>query len=210
MKRHAPLLGALVLSALQILFLGSCSADSRHLLVLQSNYSFSQGDYLAATVGYLNSLDDPQFPDHVSYNLANVYHSLGEFPAALSLWQEAEQTQDLDLIFRINFNQGVLYYEQGQFAEAEQAFISALLLNPNSVDAKINLELTLEKVSASVPNSGRRTQPADQNQDQGSNQNPQGSDSPQALRIFDYLRRKEGQQWVPPTDTAPVPEALDW
>lgn len=184
-----------------VLALSACSSDSRHLLVLQANYAFSQGSYLDATVGYLNSLDVPQSREHVAYNLANVYHSLGEFPAALSLWDEAMGTQDLELLFRIHFNRGVLFYEQGQFAEAERAFVSALLIEPNSVDAKINLELALEKRSSPIPSPGRRTA----GQEEGG-----GQDSPQALRIFDYLRRKEGQQWTPPMDSGPEPDVLDW
>lgn len=186
--------------------LTSCSGGWNHLQVLQSNYDFSQGDYLGATVGYLNSLSDTEFHNYVAYNLANVYHALGEFPAALSLWEEAEATNSVDLLFRIHFNKAVLFYEQGEYLAARESFIRALLLEPSNVDAKINLELTLKKLETGLSAQTRRSPGSDT----GSSV-PETSTS-ETLRIFDYLRRKEAQQWASRSQNSGDPQVQprDW
>jgi len=109
---------------LGVFLFSGCSANSTHLQVLYANYSFQQGNYLDSTVRYLNSLDDPQFREFVAYNLGNVYFALGEFSPALNLWIEGEKSQNLDLLFRIAFNKGVLFYEQQEFGPARESFNS--------------------------------------------------------------------------------------
>lgn len=193
------ILGILLVS---LLFL-SCGFTVPQIQVLQANYSFLQGDFLLSTIGYIPLLNDPAHFPFVAYNLGNVYYALGEFGPALELWRQAEDSLNMDLLFRTRFNQGVLYYEQRNFDQARRAFIQALELNPSSVESKINLELSLERQDLSIQNQ----QPRIANQ---RDESSQGENDPQTLRIYDYLRRKEGQLWTPVPFNENPDLILDW
>ncbi|NCN04301.1 MAG: tetratricopeptide repeat protein [Spirochaetales bacterium] len=202
---HAPRFRSVwvpIVLVLGVLLFSGCSANSTHLQVLYANYSFQQGNYLDATVRYLNSLDDPQFHEFVVYNLGNVYFALGEFSPALNLWVEGENSQNLELLYRTAFNKGVLFYEQQEFSRARESFITALLLDPGSLEAKINLELSLDKLESGRQTPVPRTDP--------SNRPTENTPDSQSLRVFDYLRRKEGQQWTPTPQSPQETESPDW
>ncbi len=49
------------------------------------------------------------------------------------------------LNFNVNYNEGVIYYNQGLYHKAEVAFKEALKINPSSYNAKYNLELAIIK-----------------------------------------------------------------
>ncbi|WP_020611330.1 tetratricopeptide repeat protein [Sediminispirochaeta bajacaliforniensis] len=164
--------------------LTACDSPETHLAVLQGNYAFARGEYHEATFKYLQALDFDRWKNRVHYNLGNVYHELGEDDAALQEWELASSDQDKELSFRIAFNQGVLFFGQGHYQEAYDAFRRALIFHPASVDAKINLEHALRKIS-------RKRQ-------------EQQTESPQAAlpeakgeseRILDYVRRSESFTW---------------
>jgi tetratricopeptide (TPR) repeat protein len=184
-------------------FLASCGFQVPQVQVLQANYAFLQGDYLQSTIGYIPLLNDPTYFPFVAYNLGNVYYALGEFGPALELWRHAEDSPNLELLFRTKFNQGVLFFEQRNFDQARRAFIQALELNPSSVEAKINLELSLERLDLTVQSQPPRI--TTQRDDSAQIEN-----DPQTLRIFDYLRRKEGQLWTPAQLNEDSEVILDW
>lgn len=186
------------------IILTGCSASQPQVDILRANYAFDQGDYQVATVLYLENLDIPEDGEAVAYNLANVYYALGEFGPALDLWQTASVTPDPELLFKILFNKGVYYYTQGQYREARDMFIQALKIQPQSVPAKRNLELTSIKLRALPGGQSGGVQA-----DQGAlpeGQEPSGN----TLRIFDYLRRREEQVWFNTQQVESDPSVLDW
>ena len=185
-------------SLLLILMLASCNAPTPHFPVLLGNYAFRQGDYQEATVHYLKALNEGQFPQWIQYNLANVYHSLGEFDAALELWDKALETDSVSLLFAIHYNKGILFYERGQYEEAFESFKTALSQDPTYLGAKLNLELTLLKLQ-----SGKRAQIQRQLEEDREL-------SAESIRIFEYIRRKEEQIWVQQSQNQPLPNIEDW
>lgn len=187
------------LSSLAVLVLGatSCTGVLPRLSVLQGNYAYGRGSYQQATVQYLDARELGASPDRLSYNLANVYHSLGEIEAALSGWRSAEETDDPEILFRVRFNRGVLYYELGRFRDAYLEFREALRIEPSSVEAKINLELAFEKLAAADNRSLTRRP--------GSASGEAGAD---AAQVFEFIRRTGGQQWIP-NETVPADNDVD-
>jgi tetratricopeptide (TPR) repeat protein len=194
-------LGAVTILAL-LFFASSCSISSPHLSVLQGNHAFNQGNYQAATVHYLAHWGDGNYDPWIAYNLGNVYHFLGEFDVASEMWDAADDSGDADLRFSVAFNKGVMAYELGRYNRAFVLFRDALLIDSTSVAAKRNLELALRKMEAGEGIDG-------QDAEEG-NTDDRRNLSGDAVRILEYVRRKEGTRWVAPEETAPTREEPTW
>lgn len=176
-------LKVLILSAAFILFI-SCNAMEPGLSVLVGNYSYQVGEFQQATINYVKGLENRKYTEWIYYNMGNVYFSLGEGGAALDVWANVETASDSGLRHKLNFNKGVLYYQLGKYSEAYLMFKESLKADPSSIDAKINLELTLGKLAA----------PAVEQRD--GNAGPAEIINPaETGRMLEYIKRKEGQLW---------------
>ena len=154
------------------------------LSVLVGNYSYQIGEFQQATINYVKGLESRKYKEWIYYNMGNVYFSLGEGGAALDVWANVETASDSELRHRLNFNKGVLYYQLGKYNEAYNMFKEALKADPSSLDAKINLELTLGKLAAPAIGNG------------GGNSNQSDSVNPaETERMLEYIKRKEGELW---------------
>ncbi len=157
--------------------------------VLSGNMAYGRGQYQKAILRYLDADDETGIGrDAVNYNLANVYYALGEGDAALKAWAMAESlTDDTDILFRVAFNRGVLYYNWGRYDEAYREFRRALSINPSDIDAKINLEDALSRVRSEIPGEGRG--------EGGEVENVGEEIDDDSKRLLDYVRRKEADAW---------------
>lgn len=173
------------ISVLMVVLFVSCSDSSSSVNVLAGNMSYAGGDYQKSILQYLSADDSANSgKDVVYYNLANVYFALGEGDAALRSWALAENnTENTDILFRVAFNRGVLYYHWGRYDEAYRSFRRALKLKPSDIDSKINLEDSLSRIRSAVP------QPATAGTESG-----EESDK-DSQHLLDYVRRKEADAW---------------
>lgn len=170
--------------SIAVLFFVSCNAMEPGLSVLVGNYSYQIGEFQEATINYVKGLESRKYKEWIYYNMGNVYFSLGESGAALEVWENVETASDSDLRHKLSFNKGVLYYQLGKYNEAYLMFKDSLKANPSSIDAKINLELTLGKLAApAVDNSN------------GSGALPSGINPVETERMLEYIKRKEGELW---------------
>lgn len=180
MKKLLPLI-AVILALLSV----SCSDSSSSVNVLAGNMSYAGGQYQKSILQYLSAYDAVKAgKDVVYYNLANVYFALGEGDAALRSWALAEDnTENTDILFRVAFNRGVLYYHWGRYDEAYRSFRRALLLKPSDIDSKINLEDSLSRIRSAVPQLASTESIAGEKSDKDSQ------------HLLDYVRRKEADAW---------------
>lgn len=195
-KMKIPLL---ISVAILTLSASSCSNSTPSVKVLTGNMSYARGQYQKSILQYLGADDTVKAgKDVVYYNLANVYYALGEGDAALRSWAEAENnTDDKDILFRVAFNRGVLYYHWGRYDEAYRSFRRALIIKPSDIDAKINLEDSLSRVRSAVQ------------QNSTAGQSPEGDGDKDSRHLLDYIRRKEADAWsVQTTDEGESVE--DW
>jgi len=111
----------IILVVISVFLLGSCRDSASSTRVLEGNMSFARGQYQKSILKYLEANDSGNTgKDVVYYNLANVYYALGEGEAALRLWGIVEElTDNTDILFRVSFNRGVLYYHWGRYDEAD-------------------------------------------------------------------------------------------
>jgi|GEM_PF-441366 len=186
--RIVPWRNLAVLAVFSAVFATSCDDLASSLKVLAGNMNHARGQHQKSILNYLHAGDSLQGGrDVVLYNLANVYYSLGEEDAALQTWRLAESiTSDKDILYRIAFNQGVFFYQRGRFHEAYDSFRRALELNPEDVDAKINLEESFLGFSGLVETDGLID---------GSAEGNGSADSGEGGRLLDYVRRKEVRAW---------------
>ncbi len=189
----------LTLVVISVSLLGSCRDSASSAQVLEGNMSFARGQYQKSILKYLEADNTGNTgKDVVYYNLANVYYALGEGEAALRLWAIVEDsTENTDILFRVAFNRGVLYYHWGRYDEAYRAFRRALTINPRDIDSKINLEDSLSRIRSEIPRENTA----------GNTEENEGAED--SRHLLDYIKRKEADTWV--TQSAVNGEsAEDW
>ena len=171
------------LSGALFLLLGSCTVLEPGLSVLRGNYFYQQGRYQDALLFYLKGEDTGKYSGRITYNVGNVYYALGEGQAALQIWAEIDGNRDSEVSFNTIFNTGVIYYQLGNYPEAYRAFRTALELDTSNLDAKKNLELTIDRLEVEARSGESRTE------------NPAPETTEDARRILQYIKRKEGSLW---------------
>ena len=182
-KNHKGLV--LLLSLLYV----SCSQAEGKFLIMEGNYFSSRHRYDVAISSYLGALETET--PYAEYGLGLSYSALDENDAALEQYAAAEKSletekgEHTELRYRLNFNRGIILFEQGNFRGAADSFRKALEIDGSRLDAKRNLELSLlaagqtsNESPAAAESSGAETE-----------------DSKQAQALFDYLRQKEQDQW---------------
>jgi Ca-activated chloride channel family protein len=166
----------------------ACSRIPGKLLIMEANFLHSQGMYTEAIASYLKALEHEEAAPYAEYGLGSVYYSLDEGRAALDRFDGTKKILETfpapahrELRYRSNYNTGVVLFGQGNFSGAAAAFREALQNDPGRIEAKRNLELSLQSLArekAAGERSGQRR-----------------SESETRTALFDYLRQREQNQW---------------
>lgn len=141
-------------TALLVALLALLAAGGRqpHVAVLEGNYDFARGDLIRAVRHYGGAVRTGS--PVVDYNLANAQLALGEIDAALELLRTIPADTDRELRRRVAFNRGHAHYRAGRYREAALHFRDALMLGPESLDARVNLELALRAMRGTPAEAG--------------------------------------------------------
>ena len=172
-----------IIIALGLIVFGVISYYSPIFNVLIGNNNYSQGEYGRAIINYIKARDDNNSP-YIGYNLGNVYFALGEIDPALITLAESAEVYDKNLLYKVNYNLGNIFYELGKYESAVSYFIKSLQANPDSVNAKINLELSIKRLLASSRDSFEQVT--------GSEENILNEES---REVLDIVQNKEDQIW---------------
>ena len=151
MARYVLITAPALLLALLVLLLAGGRLP--RVAVLEGNYDYARGD-LARAIGHYRDAADSG-PPVADYNLANARLALGETDAGLALLRRIPADVHPELRRRVAFNRGHAHYRAGRYREAALRFRDALMLAPESVDARINLELALRMMHAGPPPAAR-------------------------------------------------------
>jgi Ca-activated chloride channel family protein len=164
--------------------LTGCHVVPSSFLTLSGNYRYDQGLYHEAVANYFKALEYNQQISRIYYNLGTAYNALGETEPALEMWNLAKESPNTETKTRALYNQGVVYYQLGRYDKAIEAFRSVLLLDSNDINAKVNLELAIQKNQE-----GQEKLP----QENSKENTPRLND--QQKRTLDYLKRRETYLW---------------
>ncbi len=158
-----------------LFFLTSACSATVGQLNNRGNRLFAAGKFDDALAAYKQA--QLQAPDVAEpyYNAANTYYRQQNFQQAELQARQALQRADLPLAEQSYFNLGNIYFQNGQFEQAAEAYKQALRINPADMDAKYNLELTLQKLK----DKNQQNQPQNnQNQSDNSQTTPTPSPAP--------------------------------
>lgn len=163
----------------------SCERLIESSSLITGNQQFRSGEYQESIISYLKGLESQESKDYFYYNLGNVYSYLGEYPAAFSVWSHTDGGESPALKFNLLYNKGYLEYQLGNYLKAYNLFKAALNINPASIEAKINLELSLSKMSVANYSQGSESAESDQ----------EINESDETTRILEYVKQKENMTW---------------
>jgi Ca-activated chloride channel family protein len=171
-----------------LLVLSSCSRIPGRLLIMEANFLISRGRYTEAISSYLKALEHEEAAPYAEYGLGSAYYNLDEGKAALESFADSQKLLDAfspavhrELRYRNNYNEGVVLFGEGNFAGAAVSFREALRIEPERIEAKRNLELSLlslARENAAESRTGQRHE-----------------ESESRTVLFEYLRQKEQSQW---------------
>ena len=152
--------------------------------VRRGNRQFRKAQYGDADISYRKGLNADSTSVTAAYDLGNNLYRQGNFQEAGKYYGQAmrhipEQAprKQADSAFDTYFNLGDAALQQKQYRQAMEAFVQALLINPDDMEAKENY-VYARKMLENNPDGGggnddqdQDQQDQDQNQDQDQDQN---------------------------------------
>ena len=177
-------------TALFISLLCSCSSQTTN--IFKGTISFHQKKYRHAVSCFMEASENaavnnnPINQGFALYDLGTAYIMLGEDTAALEQFNNISEEAPANVRYSAYYNAGVLAWRNSDFEEAKNYFKKALEIDSSRIDAKINLELSMQQSQAK----GHQNQ---SNQIQAS----QEESSPQNLEkaVFEHIKENDQKQW---------------
>lgn len=188
-------------------FLQGCSKNWQGAAdVLEGTFFWHQGKYQEAVSRFMDALDgsdavsDVRLLQYSTYGLAATYLMQGETGVALSRLQELAPDAPEGLRFAALYNSGIIAYNQGRYQEAASLFRQALEVDGSSLDAKINLELSLGQDAAQGSTASQELIPMQE----------RSADDFADSALFSLIRQQEQERWQNQQDEGAAPSGDDY
>ena len=164
-------------------------SDSR-----RGNYLERKGEYEAALQSYQKALvQEPDNPK-IHYNIGRVLYRMGKYDEAVSEFQLGFLEKDRPFQSDVFYNIGNSQFKMGQLEAAIDAYKMTLLVNPQDLQAKQNLEFCLE-IKEQLENQPQRDSTEQKQQPPDESPPPQQNESEiskeQAERVLQAMENKE-------------------
>lgn len=114
----------------------------------EGNRLFKEGKLEEAVQCYLEAQAENPERLELRFNLGDAFYRQEAYDKALQEFERALESRDKALLAKSYYNIGNVNFRQKRLGEAAEAYKRALALDPDDLDAKINLELTLERLEA--------------------------------------------------------------
>ena len=200
----------LILIFLLLSLPGWSQADKK--AVRKGNREWRKDNFAEADIEYRRGLNADTSSVKAAYNLANALYREKSYDEAGKYIQQASRhigeipkpEKQLDMAHKISFNAGDIALQKKDYKAAVEAFIQALVANPDDMDAKENY-LYAKKMLENQQQQGGGDQNQDQNQDQQNqdqnqdqqNQDQQDQNQDQQDQPKDQDKGQDGQQPQP-------------
>lgn len=147
-----PKKGQLLLAgAATVILLTGCSErfDAGKRL-LEGSVQWNRKNYPNAVAQYLiagdiaRECEDEELADYALFGLATTYLMQDESEAALRRYGAISSDAPDTIKFAVLYNSGIIAHQNGDYQKAASYFRDALRIDSTSIDAKINLELSLQ------------------------------------------------------------------
>ena len=191
-----------------IFLISSCSKlDVARLNFLSGYIAWKQNDWNKAASKFFKSIDlseelkDERIKDYSDFAIGSIYLMQNEDASALSRFEAINENTDKNLDSYIYYQKGIIAFKNHEYENAIKFFKKSLELKPNSVDAKINFELSMryqKKEKEKLPNSKSAAVIEDKETDLSEK------------TILNLIRKKEKEQWQKKEQENKQPQAFDY
>ena len=191
-----------------IFFISSCSKIDRARLNFLSGYiAWKQNDWNKAASKFFKSIDlseelkDEKIKDYSDFAIGSIYLMQNEDASALSRFENINENTDKNLDSYIYYQKGIIAFKNHEYENAIKFFKKSLELKPDSVDAKINFELSMryqKKEKEKLPNSKSAAVIEDKETDLSEK------------TILNLIRKKEKEQWQKKEQENKQPQSFDY
>lgn len=195
--------------------------------VKKANEAYNNKDYETAERLFREAIAQNPEDQRLYYNLATTLAAQGKSDEAMAVYNQYKSLTDV-AANRANadYNVGKSLADQEKWEEALKAFQSALIQNPNDVEAKHNYELAKQKLqeqqqqqqdqeqnqdqdqNKDEKENEKKEQDQDQNQDQ-QNQDQKQQDQQQNQDQQDQQQQQQQQQQEPQVSKEEAKKLLD-
>ena len=191
-----------------IFLISSCSKVDRARLNFLSGYiAWKQNDWNKAASNFFKSIDlseeveDVKIKDYSDFAIGSIYLMQNEDASALSRFEKINEKTDKNLNSYIYYQKGIIAFKNHEYEKAVRLFKKSLELKPDSVDAKINFELSMryqKKQKEKLPNSKSAAVIENKEADL------------LEKTILNLIRQKEKEQWQKKEQENKQPQAFDY
>ena len=195
-KKFSKAQNTLLITAGLLLFTSCSPKFNDGKLLFEGKLDWNRKDYQGATACFIEASDaaskrgDITTKEYALCNLATTYLMQDENDIALKRFAEilentGEDTSPL-VKFTALYNSGIISHRQGNYRTAADFFKAALLIDNSSIEAKINLELSLQETASQNHNTEESeiTPAAEHDYDQSLEN-----------AIYSIIKEEEQNQW---------------
>lgn len=157
-------------------FLLSACGTSAARKIEKGNRAYEKEAYQEAMVDYGEAnQSEPDIPEPV-YNLGNTLYRTQAYQEAEAVFQQAIDLASDELAQFGFYNLGNNFYQQKRMDQAIEAYKQTLRLNPEDMDAKVNLELALREQQAQKEQQNQQSQNGQSKENQQEQSGDQGKE----------------------------------
>jgi len=131
---------------LTVLATTSARADNARDMVERANRKYAQKEFAEALKLYRSAHAGRPEDKRLDYNVAGAHYKLKQYRQSLKQYERAVNAQDPELAARAAYNAGNAAFRIGRLNDAVEFYKKALRLRADNADAKVNLDLALQKL----------------------------------------------------------------
>ena len=181
---------ATALCIFMLITLTGCSDSTSD--VLKGTFAFAKKQYSKAVTHFHTAQENAektantQKLSYTLYDLGTAYSLLGEDNAAMEKFSQISVDAPVSVRYGAYYNAGVLAHKNEDYEHAVEYFKKALEVDSTRVDAKINLELSIQSVEVNVQHNQSQALPAAE--DNSINQDLEKA-------VFERIKENDQKQW---------------
>lgn len=189
----------MIFSLISIMTLSGCSSDkteknsgtSESVKILRGTWEWHKKNYRKAVSFYLDVAQNTapeknQTINYSLYDLAQAYSMTGEDKAALERYAQISSDAPDIVRYKAYYNAGIIACNNGDFEGATSYFRKALEIDSSRIEAKINMELSIQMTAAESKQNESQALPASQE-----NQHNQDLEN----TVFNHIKENDKRQW---------------
>lgn len=182
----------LVASSLCLFSLIFSGCSNKTWKILDGSRAYQAKQYRRSVSRFMDVMEAAQQEENSEilnyclYDLGTAYLMLGEDQAAMQRLLEISEDASDELRYAAFYNAGIISHKNQNYEEAREYFKKAIEIDNTRVDAKINMELSMQMTESKVKQKESQAKPANQEEEKL-------PDIENA--IFQHIKENDQKQW---------------